>query len=210
MCLLSESELSHLLSAYGYWSVGCIVALESMGIPLPGEVTLIAAALIAASGHDLNIWYVIAAATAGAILGDNAGFGIGRVFGYRLLVRYGRYVGLTEARIQLGRYLFLRHGAKVVVLGRFVSLLRALAALLAGANCMSWPRFLFANAFGGAAWALTYGLAVYWLGRAAAHLAKPVGLAIGLVAAIALLAGIKYLRGNETRLEAEATRQLRQ
>jgi membrane protein DedA with SNARE-associated domain len=119
----------HLIAPYGYWTVGGIIALESMGLPLPGEATLVAAAVYAATTHHLNIWLVIAAAATGAIVGDNIGYWIGREIGYPLLLRYGHYVYLTEARIKLGQYLFFRHGGKIVFFGRFVAVLRALAAI---------------------------------------------------------------------------------
>src|SRR4029079_7180060 len=99
--MISTGSLQHLISTYGYWAVGGIVALESMGLPLPGEATLIAAALYAGATHELDLWLVIAAAAIGAILGDNAGYWIGREIGYRLLLRYRHYIYLTEARIKL-------------------------------------------------------------------------------------------------------------
>ena len=159
------AELPRLLAAYGYWVVGGVVALESMGLPVPGETVLIAAAVYAGETHHLNISLVIAVAAVGAILGDNLGFWIGRELGYRLLLRYGPYVGLTEARIKLGQYLFNRHGGKIVFFGRFVAVLRVLAALLAGVNQMSWSRFLLFNATGGVVWASLFGLAAYYLGQ---------------------------------------------
>ena len=138
---LSVEYLQQLIATYGYWAVGVIVALESMGIPLPGETVLVLAALYAGGHHDLNIWGIIASAAIGAILGDNVGYLLGRELGYRLLRRYGRYVGLTDTRIKLGQYLFLRHGGKVVFFGRFIAVLRVLAAFLAGANRMDWRLF---------------------------------------------------------------------
>src|SRR5215813_2536268 len=101
-----------------------------MGIPLPGETVLVAAALYAAR-HGQSIAAVVASAAVGAVLGDNAGYWIGREFGYRLLRRYGGRVGLSPGKIKLGQYLFLRHGSKVVFFGRFVAVLRVLAAILA-------------------------------------------------------------------------------
>jgi membrane protein DedA with SNARE-associated domain len=175
----------HLIATYGYWTVGGIIALESMGLPLPGEATLIAAAVYAATTHHLNIWLVIAAAATGAIVGDNIGYWIGREIGYRLLLRYGHYVYLTEARIKLGQYLFLRHGGKIVFFGRFVAVLRALAAILAGANHMSWPRFLLFNAAGGIVWAALFGAASYNVGHALEHFTKPAALGLTVFAAIA-------------------------
>ena len=117
MLLLPHGELPHLFTTYGYGAIGGLVALESMGIPLPGEMVLVAAAVLAGTKHVLNIWFVIAAAAAGAILGANIGFWLGREFGYRLLVRYGRYVRVTVPRIKLGQYLFLRYGGWVVFFG---------------------------------------------------------------------------------------------
>ena len=129
-----------------------------MGIPLPGETVLVLAALYACTHHDLSIWGVIASAAAGAILGDNIGYWVGREFGYRLLLRYGAYIGISDSRIKLEQYLFLRHGTKVVFFGRFVAQLRILTAFLAGENRMDWRRFLLANAAGGILWATLFDL----------------------------------------------------
>lgn len=94
-----------LLLAYGYWAVLVIVGLGSLGVPMPGETTLVAAAVYAGASHRLPIVLVVLAAIAGAILGDNIGYAIGHWGGYRLLVRYGRYIRLHEARVKLARYL---------------------------------------------------------------------------------------------------------
>jgi membrane protein DedA with SNARE-associated domain len=141
MSFFIQGELPHLITTYGYWAVGGTVALESIGIPVPGETALVAAAATAATTHALALWIVIAAAAAGAVLGDNIGFTIGRTLGYWLLLRLARHAWISERRIKLGRYLFLRHGGTVVFFGRFVAVLRELAAFLAGVNRMSWPRF---------------------------------------------------------------------
>jgi membrane protein DedA with SNARE-associated domain len=196
------------ISTYGYWTVGGIIALESMGLPLPGEATLIAAAVYAGTTHHLNIWLVIAAAAIGAILGDNIGFWIGREIGYRLLLRYGHYVHLTEARINLGQYLFLRHGGKIVFFGRFVAVLRALAAVLAGANHMSWPRFLLFNAVGGIVWAALYGVAAYHVGHALEHITKPAAFGLTIVAAITVAVLAIIVHRNEAKLVQAAERAL--
>jgi len=121
---------------------------------------------------------VIAAAALGAILGDNVGYWLGREFGYPLLLRYGRHVGLTETRIKLGQYLFLRHGGKVVFFGRFIAVLRVLAAFLAGVNRMEWRSFLIANAAGGVLWSLVYGVGAYLFGSALFHAARPVTITL--------------------------------
>jgi membrane protein DedA with SNARE-associated domain len=108
--LISSEWLHHLVASYGIWAVAGIIALESMGIPVPGETALVLVGIDSATGHDVNIWVLIGAAAAGAIVGDNIGYWFGREFGYALVTRYGRYVGLPEARINLGQYIFMRHG----------------------------------------------------------------------------------------------------
>src|SRR5258706_2179629 len=146
------SDVTHLLATYGYWAVLLVVGLESTGIPLPGETMLVAAAIYAGTTHQLSIQWVIAAAAAGAILGDNLGFWVGREGGYRLLRRYGHLVRLNERKLKLGLYLFRRRGGTVVFFGRFVAVLRMWAAFLAGTHRMEWKRFLLFNALGGIAW----------------------------------------------------------
>ena len=155
-------ELQQLVSAHGYWAVALIVGLESMGLPLPGETILVLAAIYAATEPSFNVGVVIAVAALGAIVGDNAGYWLGLRYGYALLLRYGERIGMFEARIKLGQYLFLKYGTKVVLLGRFVALLRMLAAFLAGVNRMPWRAFLIANAGGGIIWAAVFGIGGYF------------------------------------------------
>ncbi|HEU0017010.1 MAG TPA: DedA family protein [Methyloceanibacter sp.] len=138
--------------------------------------------------------------------GDNIGYWIGREIGFPVLVRYGRYVGLTEPRIKVGQYLFMQHGGKIVFFGRFVAFLRVLAALLAGVNRMSWPRFFVANAAGAILWATMFGLGAYLLGEDVEHLTKPAAIGLGLTGLILLIAWVLFLRAHEKELLAEAKR----
>ena len=195
------------LATYGYLAIFIIVGLESTGIPMPGETVLVTAAILAGEGK-LHLWEVIPAAAAGAIVGDNCGYWVGREFGFRLVYRYGRYVRLDERRLKLGQYLFLRHGGKIVFFGRFVAVLRAFAAFLAGVNHFNWERFLFFNAAGGIVWATIFGVGGYWLGRAIEVYARPVGIAILIGAVIAALVGARFVRSHEQALEEEAERAL--
>jgi membrane protein DedA with SNARE-associated domain len=197
-------DVTALISDYGYAAVAIVVGLESMGLPLPGETTLVLSAVYAGTHSDLSIAGVIAAAALGAIVGDNVGYWLGREFGYPLLLRYGRYVGLTEARIKLGQYLFLRHGAKVVFFGRFIAVLRVLAAFLAGVNRMEWRTFLVANAAGGVLWSVVYGLGAYLFGAALFHTARPVTIALVIGGLIIVIVAIRYVRSHEAELERRA------
>ncbi len=196
--------LDSLLSRYGYGLVGVVIMLESMGLPLPGESLMIGSALYCATTGRLDIWVLLLVATAGAVIGDNLGYLIGRSVGSRVLVRYGRHVGLTESRMTLGRYLFQRYGAYVVYLGRFIVLLRTLAALLAGASHMDWKRFLLFNALGGASWCLLYGGGAYALGNEAKRLSGPLGIGLGVLTAIALVTLLLFVKRNERRLTRQA------
>jgi membrane protein DedA with SNARE-associated domain len=204
--LFDHTFLHHAIAHYGYWAVPLLIMLECVGLPVPGETVLVSAAIYAGTTHQMNIEGVVVVAGLGAILGGVAGYLIGRELGYPLLLRYGPRVGLTEGRFKLGRYLFVRHGGKVVFFGRFVALLRVLAALLAGATRMTWLRFLLFNALGGIAWAALFGFGGYALGGAIRRIAGPAGwTALGLVT-VGLLVGWFFLRRHEARLVAEAER----
>jgi membrane protein DedA with SNARE-associated domain len=197
-------ELGPLIAHYGYAAVGVVVGLESMGVPLPGETMLVVSAIYAGTHSDLHIAGVIGAAAVGAILGDNVGYWLGREFGYPLLLRYGRYVGLSQTRIKLGQYLFQRHGGKVVFFGRFIAVLRVLAAFLAGVNRMEWTSFLAANAAGGVLWAAVYGLGAYMFGTALFHAARPVTIALVIGALVIIIVAMRYVRSHEAELERRA------
>jgi len=199
---------AHMIGSYGYFAVGGIVGLESLGVPLPGETTLIAAATFAGATHRLDIGLVILAAAVGAVAGDSAGFWLGRGVGWRLLHRYGPRIGLTEPRLKLGQYLFLRHGGKVVFFGRFVAALRTFVALFAGANRMPWRRFLVFNALGGVVWASLMGLAAYLFGHTIRELAEPAALVLFAAAVLTAIAGLIFVRHHERALIAEAERAL--
>ncbi len=197
MAPLAVIGLKGALATYGYLAVFAFVWIESLGIPFPGETMLFSAAIYSGTTGNLSIAFVVAAAATGAIVGDNIGFGIGHWGGYRLLVRYGKYVRLDQAKLKVGRYLFLRHGGKVVFFGRFVSVLRTYAAFLAGTNRMSWWRFLLFNAAGGIVWATLYGLGAYYLGHEIERVGKPVGIALAMAAVKAIIAALIFVRRSE-------------
>jgi membrane protein DedA with SNARE-associated domain len=201
-----DFDTTQLISDYGYWAVGVIVGLESMGIPLPGETILVAAATYAGATHDLDIGLVIVAAATGAIVGDTCGFFLGREIGLPLLHRHGPRIGLTEPRLKVGQYLFLRHGGKVVFFGRFVALLRTLAAMLAGANGMYWPRFLMFNAAGGIVWACVFGIGGYSFGKLIDEFAGPIGIALLVLAVIGGIISVIIARRHEEALIERAER----
>jgi membrane protein DedA with SNARE-associated domain len=206
MHLIDPQTLQHFIATYGYWAVLIVVGLESAGLPLPGEATLISAAIFAGTTHQLAIVGVVAAGAGGAIIGDNIGFLVGRKIGLPLLKRYGPKIGLDTSKLKLAQYLFQKHGGKIVFFGRFIAVLRAFAALLAGANRYPWDRFLVFNAAGGIVWASLYGFAAYGLGRSIHRIAGPVGIGLAVVALIAIIFAWRAFKQHEAALQAEADR----
>lgn len=197
-------NLDHLVSTYGYWAVFVMVAAESLGVPLPGETVLIVAATFAGRYHHLNIFGIFAVASAGAVIGDNIGYWIGDKGGFRLLRRYGRYVRLDEAKLKVGRYVFDRHGGKVVFFGRFVSVLRTYAAFLAGTNRMQWRRFVLYNLAGGVVWSAIYSWAAYAAGGTLRRTSGLINIVLGIVAAVAIVTVALVVRRQSHKLEEKA------
>ncbi len=208
MSIISLHGLEHLLHDYGYLTIFVGIMLESLGLPLPGESLMIAAAIYAATTHQLDILVLVSAAAAGAICGDQIGYVIGRWVGYPALKRFGTRLGLTEERFELGRYLFHRYGGRIVFFGRFVAFLRTFAALLAGANKMPWHSFLVWNALGGIGWTSLYGFGAYLLGDAAKKVSGPIGIAMAAVGGVAILSALIFVKRNESRLMDQAKQEM--
>ncbi len=183
--------------------VGTIILLESMGIPLPGEITLISASLLAATG-GVSIWGVAIAASIGAIIGDSIGYYIGRRGGRPLLERLGRRFPKHFGPHHLARAerIFARWGVWAVFFGRFVALLRILAGPLAGALRVPYRKFLVANATGGVVWAFGTGFAIYYAGHAAERYLKDFSWIALAVAIVAGLGTTYYLRRRAARADA--------
>ncbi len=192
--------INHLITTYGYAAVFVLVAVESLGVPLPGETALIAAATYAgvhsgAGDHaHLQVWLSFLVGAAAAIIGDTIGYWIGDVGGFRLLRRYGHYVRLDEPKVKVARYLFARHGGKVVFFGRFVSVLRTYAAFLAGTTRMRYRRFLAFNATGGILWAAVYTFTAYFAGAELKRVSSTVTIVLIVAAVVVIVVGIVLVR----------------
>jgi membrane protein DedA with SNARE-associated domain len=188
--------VTHLLISYGLVLLFAVIAAESAGVPLPGETALIAASILAAQGHYSIISVIVVAASA-AIVGDNAGYWIGRTGGRALLERWGPVRRYAERAIPPGERFFKKHGGKTVFIGRFVAVLRVTAAWLAGITHMNWWRFFLWNASGGIVWATGVSLLAYYFGKAAADAVQTYGIyalvAIVVAAAIVFL-GMRLLK----------------
>lgn len=206
--IVSTHTIDGWLESYGYLVVFLLVMIESIGVPVPGETALVGAALYAGSTHKLAIWWIVAVAIAGAVLGDNIGFAVGRYGGAKLLLRHGHRIRLHEARLKIGIWLFRRHGGKVVFWGRFVSILRTWAAFLAGANHMEWRRFLFYNAAGGTVWATLYAVAYYEFGGALRKLSTTIDVVLGVTGSVILVAFVIWSKRKEAELQKKAEKEI--
>lgn len=182
------AALVHIPPNVGYALVFALIAIETMGVPVPGETALIASALLAHDGR-LSIELLVALAAVAAIIGDNIGFVLGRNVGRRLLEMPGPLHERRLAALRFGEPFFIKHGPKAVFLGRWVAGLRIASAWLAGINGMDWPRFLFWNALGGVCWAATVGFGAY----AAGHVFERIIGVGGVVAAGAVGAALLVL-----------------
>ena len=161
---------------------------------------LVGAAVYAGTGH-LSILGVIVAAAIGAIMGDNIGYWAGRSGGRALILRYGHYVRIRAEHVDAAEGFFDRHGDKTVFFGRHIAVLRAWAAILAGANRMPWPKFLLYNAAGGILWVTIYGLLGYTLGNNLPLLHRIIQiLGVGgiLIAVVVVLAAAVLVRKRMT------------
>jgi membrane protein DedA with SNARE-associated domain len=184
--------IASLIHSYGYYVLFLLVALESLGIPLPGETALVTAAAAAALG-GLSIVGVIAVAAAAAIIGDNIGYWIGREGGLALVRRFGARLHLDTGKVERVRGYFVRHGAKTVFFGRFIALLRTWAAVMAGVGCMRYRTFMFWNALGGVVWASVVGVLGYIFGRDLPALERHLSRASWALVALVVAGGVVLL-----------------
>jgi len=190
-------NVEHLVQVFGYPLLFLIVMAESSGLPVPGETGLITAAALASQGK-LQIEFVIALAAAGAIVGDNIGYLIGRKGGRWLLERPGPFHRQRRQVLETGTPFFERHGPKAVFFGRFVLGLRVWASWLAGATHMHWRSFVVWNALGGVVWATAIGLVAYFLGHSAGSAIETFGL-FGLAAVLIAIASGFYIHRRHRR-----------
>jgi len=198
------TELAAIISVSGKFGylLPALVAVESIGIPSPGETALVLSAVLASEGK-LQIWLVIVIAVAAAIVGDNIGYAIGRQLGREILEAPGPFEARRMKLISVGDRFFGRHGSKAVFLGRWVSLVRVVVAWMAGINEMPFRRFFFWNAMGGLTWATTVGLVAFYGGKGATKVISRVGVIGAIAVAAAIVVGLIMIKLRERRHSSE-------
>jgi membrane protein DedA with SNARE-associated domain len=196
---MSGHEIHHLIQVYGCAVVFTAAALQAVGAPVPGTTVLVAAAVFAAAGHGLPIAGVIASGSAGVVLGSSVGFAIGRRGGAPLLMWVGRRLRQSPARVDRLRREFARHGAAWVFLGRFITGIRNVTGLLAGASGMPVARFTAVTCVAAVAWASLNGLEYYWFGRALAGASTWLQVLLVGAGLAWMVLSLSYLRRRATR-----------
>ena len=201
---MTMDRILALIEHYGYLVVLFGVMLESTGVPLPGETILLAAGVLVQRGH-LDLGYTIAFGIAGAVLGDQIGYWVGREGGRPFVLKWGRYLFITQERLGRAEAFFERHGGKAVFLARFFSGLRVFGALVAGISRMRWGIFRLYNALGGAVWATAVVLLGYFLGSSLALVERWLGratlvLALVLAVAVGFYLAYRWAARNRARL----------
>ena len=191
------------LAQYGYGALFAVLFGESFGLPFPGETFLVASSFLASQGQMRIVW-IAAVAIVAAVLGDNVGYGIGRWGGQRLAMRYGARIGITPERLSKTARFFARFGPEIVIVARFIPVLRQLNGVVAGGAQMSWKRFLAYNTLGATLWVGTWTAAVFLLGqRVDVWVSRIHDLALAVAAGVGVLAvagvGMLLVRGIRNR-----------
>jgi membrane protein DedA with SNARE-associated domain len=196
---VSSHEIEHLLHQYGCALVFAIVGLQALGAPLPGTTALIAASLYAATSHGLPIVGVIAAAAGGALVGTTAGFALGRWGGERLLMRIGWRLRQRPERVRRLRSEFAAHGGAWLFLGRWITGLRNVTGIVAGASGMPLARFFGFSAAAALTWAIVEALKYYWFGRVLAGADTWLQIVVLCAGLAWMLISLRFLRRRAVR-----------
>ncbi len=199
---LALEPLRNFISTYGYWAVALALILESAGLPVPGEITLLLASFLAYSEHRLNIGWIILIATCASTFGGEAGYALGHYGGRALLDHYEKF-RISKRAIDRGEKIFARYGAVAVFLSRFIFGMRVFAGPLAGVLRMPWQVFTLFNFLGAAAWVTVIASAGYIFGahwRTLLHVMQRVNVAAAIVAVIvAFMLWRRYRRQSPSK-----------
>lgn len=203
---LSVDYIQEIARQYGYWAVFIGIALENTGIPIPGETITIVGGFLAGSG-ELNYWLVLLTVIAGAALGDNCGYWIGRWGGWAFLLKAGSFFRISEHRLEEAKSQFSKNAARAVFFGRFVALLRVFAGPMAGIVNMPYPEFLLCNFGGATVWATITVTLSFFLGRLMpieqlVSLTAKFGL-IALMVVLISIAALAWIEFSKSKTEAK-------
>jgi membrane protein DedA with SNARE-associated domain/membrane-associated phospholipid phosphatase len=185
--------ISQWVGHYGYVIVALFLVVEGAGVPVPGETALVTAAALAGRG-TMSIVGVVIAGCVGTIIGGHAGYWIGVHGGTTFIGRHGKWVGLSSKHLEKTRRFFDLHGAKTVLLGRFVAVVRSFVGIFAGITAMPMQTFAIYNALGGTVWVVTFSVLGYLFGRNLPRLVHYMGrVSLVLALLITIVAAVIFL-----------------
>ena len=197
--------LEHAVTDYGLWAVGLVILVECLGVPVPGQAILLAAAISAGMGGGLDISAIVVASAAAAFAGSLLSFALARHPAVdRFLTRHGHRFGFGAKRRAVAQHLFARYGAAIVFLGRFAAVLRTFTGLIAGMIGMPALPFVLANLLGSIAWAAVIGFGGYLLGDGMRQLSSEIQWVTGLLVIVVALAVLWAFKHYERRLEDQS------
>ena len=198
-----SDTILHLVEHFGYAAVGLLIFAEGLGLPLPGELSLLVGAAVAASTGRLSLTGILVAASAGAILGAAGGYAIGASVSDARLLRWADRVGLGAARFRRAQEIVRAHGVRTALFGRFIAVARMLVGVLAGASRMPFPQFLLFSSVGALLWTAVYGTVGYLFGENLPLLERRLGrTSLAVLLAIVLTASLIYLARRRRAREA--------
>jgi membrane protein DedA with SNARE-associated domain len=189
------ATLAPLLDHYGYWAVGGTLFIENVGSPVSlGETMFIAGALYAGAGR-LNIVTLCLIGLVVSVVGGAVGYLIGRTGGRALVARYGRYVALTGERVDKTEAYFNKRGPIIILISRWIEVVRQLCGFVSGLTEMPFPRFLFYNTIGAALWIAVWGTVGYLAGdHITAVYARATKYSLYLLIALVVVAAVLAVR----------------
>lgn len=197
--LLSVDNIQEIAKEYGYLAVFLGIALENTGIPIPGETITVVGGFLAGSG-ELNYWIVLISSIAGAVLGDNFGYWLGKFGGWQFLVKIAKLFRVSDHQLEEAKVQFTKNAPRAVFFGRFVALLRIFAGPMAGIVEMPYKEFILCNLGGAALWASVTVTLSYFLGRLIPlHEVLSWMSRLGLVALIVIIIGFGVVWWLENR-----------
>jgi membrane protein DedA with SNARE-associated domain len=202
------NDLSNSLGAWTYLIVGVFAFLETgafVGLIVPGETVMLLGGAVAGQGA-IDVYLLIAIAWFCAWAGDTTSFFVGRRLGREFVLEHGPRVGISEERFEKVEAYFGRHGGKTILVGRFVSLVRALAPFIAGSSGMRYRAFVPYSILGCGLWASAHILIGYFFSRSINTAAKYAGqgaflLATLIVMVVVVVLSVRFLRVAENRRE---------
>lgn len=185
------NQATHIISTGGYGSVGVLMAMESMILPVPSEAVMPFAGFLIFQGK-FTFAGVVIASTTGSIVGSLLSYIIGAYGGPYIVHKFGKYLLLRQHHLEMTERFFARYGEKAVFISRFIPVVRHLISIPAGVGRMKLGKFVLYTIVGAAIWNAFLAYVGFQLGNNWVVVRK-YGEVADIVIAGLILAGVVYL-----------------